>query len=110
MAVNFPGVEQLGDSFSALFQQNPADTYNQELMNIHKQGYLTSTSNQGVNFGVLQGAKANTSQENSANFGGEKVGKAATTRDPNEVEQEWMQRLAKFAGIAQATGVKLGGV
>ncbi len=37
-------------------------------------------------------------------------GNPAASEDPNEVEARWMARLAKFAGISQATGVKLGGM
>lgn len=34
----------------------------------------------------------------------------AATVDPQEEEAKWMARLAKYAGLSQSTGVKLGGL
>ena len=51
--------------------------------------------------------KSNIASENSPQFGNDK-NRPTPTEDPLNVEAAWTARLAKFAGIAGATGTKIG--
>ncbi len=102
----FPGASGLGDSVAALFspEQDAANQYYQESIRLQRENRITSIQNQGVR--DMPSTNGNDAQKNSPQYGNEKNRQTATT-DPMEVEQAWMARLAKFAGIAQSTGVKL---
>lgn len=104
----FPGASALGDSVNELFAP-PQSQANAEYRQIQQENHLFSAQDQGVNHSVLQGGKANIADQNSPQYGNEK-NKPTATEDPQDVEDRWMARLAKFAGIAGATGVKLGGL
>ena len=96
----FPGSETLGSTVEALF--DTGNSYQQ----INLFNHLMTAQDEGVNRNVLQGGKANVAQENSPQYGNEK-NKPTTTEDPQAVEERWTARMAKYAGIAQATGTKI---
>lgn len=100
----FPGAASLGDSLSELF--NPSSTSNQ-VYSLQYQNRMDSMLGQGVT--RPQNNEANEASKNSPQYGNEKD-KPAPTEDPLAVEDRWTARLAKYAGIAGATGVKMGGL
>lgn len=104
----WPGASDLGDTPHKLFSPGAAlqQSINSEETSLHKAYYLNSAQNQGVNYSPLQSGKANVAGENSPQYGNEK-NRPTATEDPQEVEARWTARMAKFAGIAQATGVKI---
>ena len=102
----FPGASALGDSVDKLFspkQDASSQAYaqlQQENQQMRMERSSTSSQNEGIKDmpGYGQGANANRPTKTQP----------SATEDPQEVEARWMARLAKFAGITNATGVKLG--
>lgn len=101
----FPGASQLGDTVQALFSQDKSSSFGSATQGVYQMDRLNST---GVERGVYDPLK-NDANRNSPQYGNEK-NKPAPTEDPAEVQARWDARLAKFAGIAQGTGVKMGGL
>jgi hypothetical protein len=104
----FPGSSALGDSVQALFSSG-ADAQTQFYQAQMRQARLARAGSQEQNQGVrdMPSTNGNAAAQNTPQYGNDKNRPTATT-DPSEVEQAWMARLAKFAGIAGSTGVKLG--
>lgn len=104
----FPGSSAIGDSMASLFG-GPQDVSNQYYQAQMKQARLTRTGTQEQNQGVRDMPSTNGSDavKNSPQFGNEK-NRPTAAEDPMEVEARWEGRLAKYAGISQATGVKIG--
>ncbi len=102
----FPGASQLGDSIDKLFSTDQG--YIQQLYAENRQlkadRSSTAIQNQGVR--DMPSTNANYASQNNPQYGNEK-NRAAATEDPLATEERWQARLAKYAGIAQATGVKL---
>lgn len=103
----FPGSSSLGESVAELFSpaQNAQAQYYKQLLSQSRVDRASSgAQNQGVkDMPGLNGAEAS---RNSPQYGNEK-NRPAATEDPANVEAAWMARMAKFAGIAQSTGVKI---
>lgn len=106
MSDMFPGASSIGDSLKDLFggPQDASAAYYKSVMDQNRENRATSIQNQGVQSpnSIRAGAESN-----GPGYGNEK-NKAAATEDPLEVEARWQARLIKFAGLANATGVKLG--
>lgn len=104
----FPGASALGDSINSLFG-GPQDAQQQYYTELTKQAREARVSSQGQTQGVrdMPSTNSNYAAQNSPEYGNQK-GKPAATEEPQEVEARWMARLIKFAGITQATGVKIG--
>ncbi len=75
-------------------------------MQVQRESRINSVQNQGVNYDPLRSGKSNIASQNSPDYGNEK-NKPAPTENPQDVEDRWMGRMAKFAGIAQGTGAKI---
>jgi hypothetical protein len=106
MTEMFHGASALGESVSDLFNPNSLNA-NKAYSAVTQQNRADRTSTFAQNQGVQNPSnnKSSIANENQAT-----KTKAAATVDPLEVEAEWQARLAKFAGIAGATGAKLGGI
>lgn len=104
----FPGASALGDSLQDLFNPNSAGQQQQNsYFKLQQENRLYSMQNMGVK--DMPSENGDAASRNNPQYGNEK-NKPAASEDPQEIEARWQARMAKFAGVASATGVKLGGV
>lgn len=102
----FPGSSGLGESVAELFNSSGTNQ-NAIYMRLQQEQRVDRIQNQGVKDMPSENGEA--ANRNSPQYGNEK-NKPSATEDPTEVENAWLSRLSKYAGIAGSTGVKLGGL
>lgn len=100
-SINIP--DNIDALFGAAGQSFNSGTGDLNISKLRTEQAFESRLSQGTQPGSIN--KSNISKENDPT-----ATKAAASEDPQAVEDRWTARLAKYAGIAGATGVKLGGM
>lgn len=103
----FPGASALGDTAAEVLKSSAVDQQNQyyaESRRIQSESRIDRMQNMGVK--DMPSQNSDQASRNSPQYGNEK-NRPTATEDPQAVEERWIARMAKFAGISQATGVKI---